>query len=213
MKAFARGIIRRRPAFGFTLIELMTVVVIIGILVVFLLGNVQRTICKAKESRTFNNLNAIRAAIGMFKSVDGRNYHSGSNFSPPATVKTNGYPWALKESPTEWRPALGSSDYAGGDDETDYEVEKGKYDVWFNRYMASIPFAEVGKDCKLFSYGDGKQKPDNGVWQQNYTPEDCKTAMVNIGNYRGWWYCNTDGTLLINSYTESTEGKKRYYLY
>lgn len=57
---------------GFTLIELMVVITIIGILLVILLGRVTKTMDRGREKTTHKNLKSIKVAIDLYaQAADG----------------------------------------------------------------------------------------------------------------------------------------------
>jgi general secretion pathway protein G len=63
---------RRRAAAGFTLVEIMVVVVILGILATVVVVNVQGHDDKAKRQTTVASIRALRDAVQLFKLDTGR---------------------------------------------------------------------------------------------------------------------------------------------
>lgn len=53
---------------GFTLIEILVVVVIIGILATFVMINVLESKRKARDAKRLNDLDAVKTALGLYKS-------------------------------------------------------------------------------------------------------------------------------------------------
>jgi prepilin-type N-terminal cleavage/methylation domain-containing protein len=94
---------------GFTLVEVLTVIAVIGILVAILLPAVQFAREAARRTQCQNNLRNIGAALGT--------YHDTHRVYPPAKInpgaycpdfdcQDKGYPAPGSETPSDW-PALG----------------------------------------------------------------------------------------------------------
>ena len=124
-----------RAARGFTLIEIMVVVVIIGLLAAVILPNVFGNVERAQVSKAKADIQAIEMALTMFK-LD--------NFKYPTTDQGI---QALSQRPNDptirnWR-------------ENGY-IKRVSNDPWGNPYQYALP-GSAGKPYDLVSYGaDGK---------------------------------------------------------
>ena len=78
---------RRRTRNGFTLIELMVVVLIIGIIAAIAAGNYMNAIQRAKQKRTMADIRAVAIAWES-RAVDTRQYNASGMFSMPASTYT-----------------------------------------------------------------------------------------------------------------------------
>ena len=122
---------------GFTLIEVMVVIVILGVLAVLIVPNVMGRADKAKVDTTKLSLNGLANSLDQYKLDNGR-YPSLQDgglealYKQPASAKN----WA-------------QGGYIKG---TDYPK-----DSWENEVQYAIPGSE-GRPYDLFSFGaDGKQ--------------------------------------------------------
>ena len=137
----APGLPARRRHAGFTLIEIMVVVVIIGLLAAVILPNVLGNVDKAGIAKAKQDIRTIQTALVMFK-LD--------NFIYPTTEMGLK---ALKEKPDSpliknWR--------SGG------YLQSLSKDPWKNDYVYVIPGTHGG-DYDLYSLGADGQPGGDGI--------------------------------------------------
>jgi general secretion pathway protein G len=131
---------RRRPR-GFTLIEIMVVVVIIGLLAAAILPQLMGNVDQARIAKAKQDIQAIETALTMFR-LDNSRY--------PTTDQGLR---ALVQQPTDpsirnWRP--------GG------YVKKASKDPWENDYQYVYPGTRGG-EYDLFSLGADGQLGGEGI--------------------------------------------------
>ena len=129
-----------RKARGFTLLEIMVVVVILGILGALIVPQMFGQVDKARVAKARQDLKTIEAALEMYR-LD--------NFRFPSTDQGLK---ALIEKPTDssvrnWKPGGYIKD-----------LEK---DPWDNDYRYAYPGTH-GKEIDLFSYGADNQEGGEG---------------------------------------------------
>jgi general secretion pathway protein G len=129
---------------GFTLIELMVVVVILGILAAVVVPRVMDRPEQARISATKNNIRAIRSALDMYK-LDNHYYPTTDQGLEALVQRPDGQP-----QPPNW---------------TRY-MEKIPFDPWGNNYF----YLQPGKygDVDVFSPGPNGRTGDEddiGSWQ------------------------------------------------
>lgn len=83
-----------RTSKGFTLIELMIVITIIGILAAIMTPKVTAMVAKAHDGKTFGNLATLRSVIGVYYANNEGHYPS---FSPPYSAP-GGYSTLLHDA-------------------------------------------------------------------------------------------------------------------
>jgi general secretion pathway protein G len=133
---------------GFTLIEILVVVVILGILAAIVVPKVMEYPGQARQTRAKADIEAIRSSLGMYK-LDNFSYPSTEQGLDALVHKPSGAPDAPK-----WR--------AGG------YMEKVPQDPWGHPYLYLHP--GVHGDIDVFTYGaDGKpggegEDADVGSW-------------------------------------------------
>lgn len=127
---------RRGPARGFTLIEIMVVVVIIGLLAAFIVPQVIGQVDQARITKVKGDLQAIETALAMYR-LDTARYPT-TDLGLIALVKK-------PDDPTvrNWRP--------GG------YIAKVSKDPWGNEYRYAYPGTR-GLEYDLYSVGpDGQE--------------------------------------------------------
>jgi general secretion pathway protein G len=122
---------------GFTLIEIMVVVVIIGLLAAVIIPNVFSRVEEARVSKAREDIQALTTALTMFR-LD--------NFKYPTTDQGLA---ALVERPAD--PSL-KNWRAGG-----YIAQGSIKDPWGNEYQYVFPGTH-GRDFDLFSFGPNGQE-------------------------------------------------------
>jgi general secretion pathway protein G len=144
MSEIAREVSRHRPrgyARGFTLIEIMVVVVIIGLMAAVIVPSVMRRVDDAKVARVKSDIQGIETALTMYR-LDNSKF-------PTAEQGLQ----ALVTQPTDptikhWK--------AGG------YLEHLNKDPWGNDYLYVYPGTH-GKDYDLYSLGADGQPGGEGV--------------------------------------------------
>ncbi|HTY50176.1 MAG TPA: type II secretion system major pseudopilin GspG [Steroidobacteraceae bacterium] len=130
-----------RPQAGFTLVEIMVVVIIIGLLAAVIVPSVMGRVADARIAKAHDDIRAISTALTLYR-LD--------NFKYPTTDQGLK---ALVEQPadptiTHWR--------AGG-----YIQDGSLKDPWGNDYQYVFPGTH-GKDYDLFTYGADGQEGGEG---------------------------------------------------
>jgi general secretion pathway protein G len=142
-----QALIARRVSRGFTLLELMVVIVIIGVLAALIAPKVLENVDKAKITAAQSNINDLMNALKMYKLDNGRYPTSDQGLQALVAKPTTG------TMPGNWRSYL----------------DKLPNDPWQNPYQYANP--GVHGDIDVFSFGaDGKpggegNDADIGSWQ------------------------------------------------
>jgi general secretion pathway protein G len=137
----------RRPALGFTLIELMVVLVIIGVLAALIVPNVLDRAEEARVTAARTDVNNIMQALKLYK-LDNHRYPTGEQGLQALIARPTSAP-----APTNWKPYL----------------EKLPNDPWGRPYQYLNPGLKGEVDVMSFgadgqSGGEGVNA-DIGSWQ------------------------------------------------
>jgi general secretion pathway protein G len=130
-----------RNARGFTLIEIMVVVIIIGLLAAFIVPKVIGQVDQAKVSKAKADIQALEAAITMYR-IDNSRFPTTDQGLQALVQKPNDP--AIKS----WKP--------GG------YLDRISKDPWGNDYQYAYPGTH-GKDYDLFSMGADGQPGGEGL--------------------------------------------------
>jgi general secretion pathway protein G len=138
---------RRRCAYGFTLIELMVVLVIIGVLAALIVPNVLERADDARVTAARTDISNVMQALKLYK-LDNQRYPSGEQGLEALVRKPT-----VGAIPPNWKPY----------------VEKLPKDPWGQPYQYANP--GVKGEIDVFSFGaDGQaggegKNADIGSWQ------------------------------------------------
>ena len=144
MSYIAREVSRHRGprnARGFTLIEIMVVVIIIGLLAAFIVPKVIGQVDQAKISKAKADIQALEAALTMYR-IDNSRFPTTDQGLQALVQKPNDP--AVKN----WKP--------GG------YLDRISKDPWGNDYQYAYPGTH-GKDYDLFSMGADGQPGGEGL--------------------------------------------------
>jgi general secretion pathway protein G len=130
----------RKAARGFTLIEIMVVVVIIGLLAAFILPNVFGNVIKAQIAKVKGDIQGIETALTMYK-LDNYKYPS-TDLGLAALVQRPNDPTVRN-----WRE--------GG------YIKRVSKDPWGNPYQYIYPGTH-GQEYDLYSFGADGQEGGEG---------------------------------------------------
>jgi general secretion pathway protein G len=143
---------QRRGARGFTLIEIMVVVVIIGILVGLIAPNILSRVDKARVTAARTDIATLEQALEMYR-LDNHTYPSTDQGLEALVVKPGGAP-----EPRNWNPE-------------GYLKKSLPVDPWGNPYQYVVPGQER-RPFDLYSLGaDGREggegyDADVGNWPE-----------------------------------------------
>ena len=143
----ARGWTSNRRALGFTLIELMVVLVIIGVLAALIVPNVLERADDARVTAARTDVNNLMQALKLYK-LDNQRYPSAEQGLQALVVKPTSGP-----IPPSWKPYL----------------DKLPNDPWLHAYQYANPGLKGEIDVYSFGAdgvigGEGKNA-DIGSWQ------------------------------------------------
>ena len=116
----------KRQAAGFTLIEIMVVVVILGILGALIVPNVIGRPDQAKVEAAKSDLRAIATALEMYR-MDNGNYPSSDQGLDALVTQPSGYPEARRWNPDGYLPKVPKDPW---DEPYLYVSEDNSYDVY-----------------------------------------------------------------------------------
>ncbi len=134
MNNFKRTKIHRMQ--GFTLIEIIVVVVIIGLLAAVIAPNIFGQVEEARIKKSLSDLRALESALNLYR-LDNFNYPSTDQGIQALVTKPSGSP-----EPKNWRK--------GG------YIPRLPLDPWGSEYQYAYPGAS-GSEFDLFTFGaDGK---------------------------------------------------------
>ena len=144
---------RLAPAQGFTLIEIMVVVVILGILAAIVAPNVMSRIGDAQKTKVTSDIRTIETALNLYRM---------DNFRYPTTEQgiKSLYEKPNDSSVRNWKQ--------GG-----YLDSGASKDPWGNEYRYVYPGAH-GKEFDIFTFGADNQEGGEGLDADigNWTPTD-----------------------------------------
>lgn len=80
---------RRRPAFGFTLVEILIVIVILGILSAIVIPQFSNASDESQQSALHQNLFRMRQQITLYKNEHNGNHPTLANFIDQMTLASN----------------------------------------------------------------------------------------------------------------------------
>ncbi|HAX61985.1 MAG TPA: hypothetical protein DCX95_05465 [Elusimicrobia bacterium] len=161
---------------GFTLIELMIVVTIIGIIAGIAIPKFAEMMKRAKESATKGNLGICRTAVAFYYGGNEGLYPYRLSGDPPAVPL---YELSGGVADQNWGVATGSPDgiYARGWSE--------ELCSDFSPYIRTLPENSVSPDPS--------KAVRSGVWNE---PD---SGNLPSGNYNGWFYCFRSGKVVVNN--------------
>ncbi len=135
---------KRRMHPGFTLIELMVVLVILGLLATFIGPKIMSAPDKARVTKAINDIKALESGLNMYK-LDNGNYPTTDQGLLALVEKPE-----LEPVPNNWSP--------GGYLSTS-TVPK---DPWGNDYIYRSPTEDENRDYEIKSFGaDGQEGGEN----------------------------------------------------
>lgn len=135
---------KRRMRPGFTLIELMVVLVILGLLATFIGPKIMSAPDKARVTKAVNDIKALESALNMYKLENG-NYPTTDQGLQALVEKPE-----LEPIPNNWSP--------GGYLSTT-TVPK---DPWGNDYIYRSPTEDENREYEIITYGaDGQEGGEN----------------------------------------------------
>ena len=142
-----QALVTRRRSRGFTLLELMVVIVIIGVLAALIAPKVLEKVGQAKVTAARSDINNLMNALKMYKLDNGRDPSSDQGLDALVTKPTTG------TIPGNWKPYL----------------DKLPADPWQHPYQYANP--GVHGEIDVFSFGaDGQlggegDDADIGSWE------------------------------------------------
>lgn len=165
---------------GFTLIEMLIVVIILGILAMIIIPQINVSSDEARLSTMRTNLGTVRNAIELY-------YHQHNN----------NYPGAIKTDGTGTATVAGDLPAAFIDQLTKYTEMNGKAEGDKTALTARI----YGPYLKTATLPENPYNASTGV-TCNITVTDVTTRLADSGEGTGWkFYVNT-GVFIANDHTD-----------
>ena len=130
---------RRRQQHGFTLIEIMVVVVILGILGALIVPNVIGRPDEARVQAALADINSIGSALELYR-LDNGNYPSTEQGLEALVEEPSGFP-----EPRNWNP--------------DGYLKKMPVDPWDEPYL----YFSEDRSFEIYSYGADRKEGGEGV--------------------------------------------------
>jgi prepilin-type N-terminal cleavage/methylation domain-containing protein/prepilin-type processing-associated H-X9-DG protein len=203
---------------GFTLVELLVVITIIGVLIALLLPAVQAAREAARRAQCSNNLKQIGLGLHGFHEVKGKFPYSSywpTNMSDPAQAKLLGYGWStFVLEYMECGNAYSQIDFNFGGNSLANEMAMKQF---FSFYQCpSAPPNKLVTCCSaLYNSGRGVDNAAEikyAAVATNWNLDSASTAGQPIQSANGVMHENMSATDLGHSIAEITDGTSQTFL-